>query len=46
VTRRAQAEYIEAVRARYAAATKEEKGRILDEFCELNPFAVRTLRES
>jgi hypothetical protein len=34
VTRHAQAEYIEAVRTRYAAASKDGKGRILDELCE------------
>lgn len=33
MTRRAQAEYIEAVRKRYAGASKAEKGRILDELC-------------
>ena len=34
MTRRAQTEYIEAVRKRYAAASKGGKGRILDELCE------------
>jgi hypothetical protein len=48
VTRRAQAEYIEAVRQRYAVASKAEKGRLLDEVCRTTgrhrKAAIRSLR--
>jgi hypothetical protein len=48
VTRRAQAEYIEAVRQRYAVASKAEKGRLLDEVCRTRgrhrKAAIRSLR--
>ncbi len=33
MTRLARQEYAAAVRARYRTAGKEEKGRLLDEFC-------------
>ncbi|MFZ1058255.1 MAG: hypothetical protein WAP47_03570, partial [Candidatus Rokuibacteriota bacterium] len=33
MTRHARHEYAEALRARYGAATKQEKGRILNEYC-------------
>lgn len=48
MTQRAQREYAEAVRARYAAATREMKGRILDEYCRTTrchrKAAIRALR--
>ena len=49
MTRRAQAEYVEAVRQRYAQASKPEKSRILDEVCRTTgrhrKAAIRSLRQ-
>ena len=48
VTRRARREYAEAVRPRYRVATREDKRRILDEFCRTTGMhrkaAIRSLR--
>ena len=48
MTRRARGEYAEALRPRYRVATREEKRRILDEFCRTTGMhrkaAIRCLR--
>ncbi|MGH9669952.1 MAG: integrase catalytic domain-containing protein [Terriglobales bacterium] len=50
MTRRAQDEYAEALHARYRAASKEHKGRILDEYCRTTrchrKAAIRRLRRA
>jgi len=49
VTHHARHEYAEALRARYRAATKQQKGRILDEYCRTTgchrKAAIRRLSE-